>query len=478
MAQLDCLVRVSRVGGRAGDSFQSPAAQKDACRRDADAHGHRILRTFEELDVSGGARVRPGLDEILRRIERGESQGVIVARIDRFSRSLTGALTAIDRIEKAGGEIVSVAEKFDTTTPIGRAMMRILLVLAELYRDQQTEAFRESRARAIARGVHVTSRVPFGYQRRDGRGHPLEPHPDHALLVAEIFDRRAAGDTYASIYRWLNELGVATGSGGQWTTVNLSQLVGNRVYLGEARSGDIVNPAAHPPLVERAVWERAQATASRTPGRERRSLLAGIIRCAGCRRALTGGGSVAYFCHGQHAAGRCPEPASIRQRFADEHVQRAFLERAGRLELGLAASTGELDAARARLDRAEAEVAAWRDTVSVLDVGADTYRAGLMARQRSVEEALGVFRDVAARHGHNTGLPDVGSVAGLWDGLGVAERRRVLSASIDVVFLRGGRRPAGERLWICWRGEGPGDLPRPARVTPIVPFRFPELDEA
>lgn len=474
MAELDCLVRVSRVGDRKGERFQSPKAQREACLADAKAHGHRVVKVFEELDVSGGSRDRPVLETIIRRIESGQTRGVIVARFDRFSRSLTGALAAIERIERAGGEVVSVAEKLDTTTPVGRAMLRILLVLAELYREQQTEAFAESRRRAVARGVHIAGRVPFGY-RREGRGRPLEIDPAVAPIVVEVYQRRAAGEAFASIYRDLNERQVTTGDGGRWTSAGLGQLVANRVYLGEARSGDMVNRRAHDPLVDEESWQRAQPGKSSTPHRERRTLLAGLIRCAGCSRALTGGGGLSYFCHGQHAAGRCPRPASIRQRFADAHVETLFF---GWLEgaslIGAVAEADErLVTARERADQSELELSAWRDDVEISAMDRAVYLAGLRSRIDARDRAVRLLEEAREDAGH-AALPDATVLRDAWPEMSVAERREVLAGGIDVVFLRGGRRPVGERLHVCWRGDGPRDLPRPARVTPIVGFRFPD----
>lgn len=472
MADLDCLVRVSRVGTRKGDSFQSPKAQRDACRRDATNHGHRILKVFEELDVSGGASVRPGLDAIIARIESGESQGIIVARFDRFSRSLSGALAAIDRIEKAGGVVVSVAEKFDTTTPIGRAVVRILLVLAELYRDQQTEAFAESRRRAVERGVHIVARVPFGYTRE--KGQPLEPDNATAAVVREIFERRALGEAYSTIYRDLNARGITTTEGGRWTTVGLAQLIENRAYLGEARSGRIVNAEAHPALVDAETWQRAQGKKSRTPHRERKSLLAGLIRCAGCSRALTGGGSLSYFCHGQHAAGRCPAAASIRQARTDEWVVEQFFDRLGSLQGQTRPGNADLTAAQAAVDRAERELVAWRDDVQISDLDRGVYLSGLETRVRARDDAI-VALELAREKTAHVDLPTVAVLEPLWDSMTNAEKRKMLGAVIDVVFLRGGRRPVGERLHICWRGEAPAGLPRPSKITPIVSFPFPDV---
>src|SRR5881227_1597799 len=100
---LDIYVRVSDVKGREGDSFISPKEQADRCRSAAAARGLQIGEVFEELNVSGGKMDRPALNEALERIREGTSGGIIVARIDRFGRTVVGALNVIEEISVAGG---------------------------------------------------------------------------------------------------------------------------------------------------------------------------------------------------------------------------------------------------------------------------------------------------------------------------------------------------------------------------------------
>jgi site-specific DNA recombinase len=89
---MDGYIRVSRVGGRSGDSFISPRVQRDAISRWAAAHGLTMDVWHEDLDQSGGKMTRPAFDELLARIESHETDGVVVAKPDRFGRSLVGRL--------------------------------------------------------------------------------------------------------------------------------------------------------------------------------------------------------------------------------------------------------------------------------------------------------------------------------------------------------------------------------------------------
>ena len=96
-------VRVSERKGREGDSFASPQDQRDrmeaACRRD----GLRLIRTLDEIDVSGGKSLadRPQLRQAVEAVEAGEADIVMVAYFDRLVRSLRVQDEVVSRVEAA-----------------------------------------------------------------------------------------------------------------------------------------------------------------------------------------------------------------------------------------------------------------------------------------------------------------------------------------------------------------------------------------
>jgi site-specific DNA recombinase len=110
-------VRVSRVGGREGDSFLSPTLQRERLQAWCEVQGHDLVSIAEDLDVSGASTSREQLEALVEAIEAGRLDGVVVATLDRFGRSLPYAIALIDRINRAGGHFVSVADGFDTRTP-------------------------------------------------------------------------------------------------------------------------------------------------------------------------------------------------------------------------------------------------------------------------------------------------------------------------------------------------------------------------
>ena len=107
LVPVDAYIRVSRVGGREGDRFLSTDLQRDSIKRVAEREGLQVVQWFEELDASGGDNARPKWNDAIRRVERGETQGIVCWNLSRFSRSVKDALTAIERIEAAGGKLYS-----------------------------------------------------------------------------------------------------------------------------------------------------------------------------------------------------------------------------------------------------------------------------------------------------------------------------------------------------------------------------------
>src|SRR5712691_8936537 len=131
-ATADGYIRVSRRAGREGESFISPEIQRQRIEAWAQANDVQIVRFWEELDQSGAKRNRPMFQEALARCERGETGGIVVAKLDRFARSAVDALESIKRLNEAGARLVSVEAGFDGSTPMGRFAIGILTLIAEL----------------------------------------------------------------------------------------------------------------------------------------------------------------------------------------------------------------------------------------------------------------------------------------------------------------------------------------------------------
>ena len=447
-------VRVSRVGGREGESFISPSVQRESIARFAKANGHEIAAYLEDLDISGGKLERPGLTEALARVESHEVDGIIVAKLDRFARTLVGALAAIERINAANGQLVSVAERFDTSTPMGRAMLQIVLVFAELERERIREEWNTTKRRAITRGVYIGPNVPLGYRRR--KNGILEPDPTTAPIARELFARRATGASLGELAAWLDQ---AAPRPSTWTKGTVSKMLKSRIYLGEIRQGGIVNTDAHEALIRRSTWESAQPRRKSEPWqRSSGNLLSGLLICKSCGNPLSRTSTRYYGCRARRSGGVCPRPVQISITLADDHVAQAFLEwaRAERVIFGGPSINAALESAVARVEAAEAELTDWRSSGLLTVMGEDAFTAGWQERAQAVSharQALAVIMPSDLEPLHSADIPSV------WEESDIAQRRALLHAAFDGVIVSpvspGSRRPVSERLRLIWRDDAP-----------------------
>jgi site-specific DNA recombinase len=103
-SRTDQCVRVSRVAGRSGESLISPELQREQGAAWASARGVEVEAVHQDLDQSGGKLERAGLDALMERIRSGQTDGVIVSKLDRLSRlGVADALRLVEQITEAGG---------------------------------------------------------------------------------------------------------------------------------------------------------------------------------------------------------------------------------------------------------------------------------------------------------------------------------------------------------------------------------------
>jgi site-specific DNA recombinase len=451
---LDGYVRVSRIGGREGERFISPAAQRQEIEAWIRARGARVGEVFEELDESGGREDRPLLIEAIERVEAGESGGIVVAKLDRFGRSLTAGLRAIQRIEKAGGTIVCVQDGLDLSTATGRLVLQMLFSIGEWELERVRANWDVAKARAIARGVYL-GKAPIGFRRgTDGR---LQIDPESGPIVREIFERRTSGESLTQISRDLNALGVRTNTGATFTTAAILRILRNPAYKGEAHHGEDRNRDAHPPIVDAALWDSCQKR-PRPPKSQPESLLAGMIRCASCGQMMRtaraanklGGSQLAYRC--PNKLGACKARCYARIDELDPLVEEFIFSRCR--DSGESDSTLGRSQREAAVGAAEAELALCRDDPALLRaLGPARFAEELEARQRELESR--VLELAVPCEERRVAAVDVAALEARWSRLSAAERREAARELLDCVIVAAGRAPVMERAWIYRRGRAP-----------------------
>ncbi len=467
------VVRVSHVGGRGGESFHADRDQVQALETHAAKLGDDLVLLPPELDVSGGAALenRPSLLAAVEGVERGDYDGIMVAYLSRLGRSVREQLRAWDRVEAAGGRIVVVQEGIDTSTPTGRLQRTMMLGIAEHELDLHRERFANLREWATAAGIWQRRQTPRGYG-RDEETRRLVPNGD-ADAVRAAFRAKAAGTPLTALARRL-----------EMTPSGVRQMLKNRVYLGELRVGDHVNPGAHPALVTAEEFEAAQSQTAR-PARSRRNngpaLLAGLVTCAGCGHRMTRSGSSKvpqYACPTNHSGERCPAPSAVTAANLDRHVEAIALRELERLTV-TALAGDQSETKRQALRAAEEELAAYLGAVSASDVGPEAFAAAARKRREAVDQARGDLRAELARR--PAALP-YATGADVWPTLSPSQRNQVLRGLLAAVVVErsGGRgivRPLPERVRVLRFGASL-TVPGKGNGAPvgILPIALADLD--
>lgn len=466
---LDGYIRVSVVGGREGERFQSPKAQREAITKWAEYRGITIGEWFEDLDRSGGTLKREGLQAVLSRIEAGETGGIVVSKLDRLSRSVVDGLATIERVEAIGGEVVSVSEGIDTTSANGKLQLTIFLAMAEWYRNTVKEQWAATQAYALARGA-LPGRTPYGTTRlEDGT---VEINQEQAAVVARMVTERSEGRGWKAISQGLHEDGILSPNGGRWAASSIQAIVQSEAPLGTFTGPTGRLEDAWTAMVDRSLWDAAQlVNGKRDDARQYQDrLLAGIARCAGCRRTLkrttNQQGHISYGCTNRD----CPSKSSIGATALDAYVTDFVDARLSRLRFEVTAHTDEtyqsLQQAR---EQAQTAYERWlvntKMQEAMSDADYDARLLALMVDRDDTSEALS--RHIQGGRTIDIDLPEDRTVK--LRELAWERRRQVVDAYLYGVFIERSlkRGPAAaknldERVMIVWRD----DRNLPALPTP------------
>lgn len=190
------------------DSGAGLAAQRTTIEAECARRGWTLVAVFEDAGVSGKSLDgRPELAEALAAVETGQAASLVVAKLDRLSRSVQDAAGLLDRAQRAGWSLVAADLGVDTSTPAGEAMANVMATFGQLERRLIGQRTREALAAKRAAGVRL------------GRPSILP-----AAVVERIVTEKAAGSSWSAIARGLDSDQVATAQGGRWYPATVSKV--------------------------------------------------------------------------------------------------------------------------------------------------------------------------------------------------------------------------------------------------------------
>lgn len=178
-----------------------------------DAQKHRLSAWCEAMDaecvgvevdegVSGAVAParRPGLARILKALDAGEADGLLVLKLDRLSRSTRDTIEMVDACRKHGWRLVSVTEQLDTGSAAGRLVLTVLAALAEMEREMIAERTKMAMDEIARQGLARSRFTPFGWRVEggawevtNGNGRHLVPHEGEQEILSLVEHHRGQG---------------------------------------------------------------------------------------------------------------------------------------------------------------------------------------------------------------------------------------------------------------------------------------------
>lgn len=210
-------------------------SQIDFCKREFDET--KAYKTYIDKGFSGKDTNRPAFVKMMNDIKAGQIEKVIVYKLDRISRSTLDFANIINTFKKYDVEFISSTEKFDTSTPIGKAMLNIIMTFAELERETIQKRIKDNYYARSKKGFFVGGTIPYGFNRVktliDGkRVSVLQPNPEQVPYLIKMYEMYAFNDvSLGKISDYLNENNIPAPKGGRWDSNKISRILRNPIYV-------------------------------------------------------------------------------------------------------------------------------------------------------------------------------------------------------------------------------------------------------
>lgn len=233
--------RKSRFTGK-GESIGN---QVDMCRnyiRTAFGDGYADTAiVFEDEGFSGGNLNRPGFKQMIKAARERQFKAVVVYRLDRISRNISDFSNLIEELGRLDIDFVSIRESFDTSSPMGRAMMYIASVFSQLERETIAERIRDNMHELAKTGRWLGGTTPTGYTSEsvksitvDGKSKKackLKLIPEEAEIVRNIYKLYDKTDSLTKTESELLRQSIKTKTGRNFTRFSIKAILQNPVYL-------------------------------------------------------------------------------------------------------------------------------------------------------------------------------------------------------------------------------------------------------
>lgn len=326
---------------------ESIANQIELCREYIASHyaanGETGILVYEDEGFSGGNTERPQFRKMMADARKRKFQAVICYRLDRISRNIGDFADIIQELKEHHIEFVSIREQFDTSTPIGRAMMYICSIFSQLERESLAERIRDNMHELAKTGRWLGGTTPTGYasesiqhvtiEGKVKKAYKLKLIPEEAALVRQIYSKFLETNSLSKTETFLVQNSITTKRGLAFNRFAIKNILTNPVYaLADKAAYDymiknevdlfasktafdgkhgimaynrtiqksgtankvrpmnewIVSVGKHPGIISGKEWVNVQASLAQNRSKSFRkprsnvALLSGLLRCSDC----------------------------------------------------------------------------------------------------------------------------------------------------------------------------------------------------
>lgn len=311
--------------------------QNKVCVEFCERKGYTVIGIYSDHALTGRTDSRPQFLRMIEDSKKHEFDLIVVYALDRFSRSVYDSCHYEDILNRNGVKLLSATEPL-TDDPAGVMVKQIFRGFAEYYSAELSAKIRRGLDDNASKYL-CNGKPPYGFDRGpDGR---YVVNEQEAVIVREIFTRVSEGEQLTSICRSLNERGLRTKTGAEWTLSSLNKFLSNVRYIGTYVYKGEQFPNKIPAIVEENLFYRVQTgmktkTNPRNATKRRRTqaglyLLTGTMFCGLCGEPMTataGTGKCGelhryYICNGRKWNKSCRK-SNIKKDYIEEKVARAL----------------------------------------------------------------------------------------------------------------------------------------------------------
>lgn len=280
--------------------------------------GIKIRHIYKEVVSGESIQDRPEIQKVLAEVETGVPDGILVVEVERLTRGdAKDQGTVTQTFKYTNTKIITLNKIYDPNSEEDEEYFEFGLFMSR--REYKTINRRMQRGRIanILEGKYCASEPPFGYKKvrvKYGKGFTLEPIPEEAEIVKEMFQKRADGMGHDIICNWLNTLEFRPKKSDVWTPSTIKGMLSNPIYIGKIRwnsnkqqkkliNGQVVKvrkkgtkddiilvEGLHPAIIEESLFNIVQGIqptkASTKHSSELQNPLATLVKCADCGRSM------------------------------------------------------------------------------------------------------------------------------------------------------------------------------------------------